>query len=86
MCIYLIIYVEINKNKTTPPPSYDEDLLLKVMDNPGGLMEEAHLRKAIKGHGIGTVATRKDFIETLMRENILQGLTISSMPHHLESI
>lgn len=62
----------IAEKKTKPPQRYTENLLLQVMENPSGLIEEDYLKKAIKGHGIGTDATRASFIEDLIKRDYVK--------------
>ena len=62
----------IAEKKTKPPQRYTENSLLQVMENPSGMIEEDYLKKAIKGHGIGTDATRASFIEDLIKRDYIK--------------
>lgn len=58
--------IKINKSKTTPPGRYTEATLLTAMESPGKYIEDEELRETIKGHGLGTPATRAEIIEKLI--------------------
>ncbi len=62
----------IIEKKTKPPQKYTENSLLQMMENPSGLIDEDYLKKAIKGHGIGTDATRASFIEDLIKRDYVK--------------
>ncbi|MCX7884572.1 MAG: DNA topoisomerase 3 [Caloramator sp.] len=64
--------VKIAEKKTTPPQRFTENLLLEIMENPAGLIEEEALKQAIKCHGIGTDATRAGIIELLIKRNYVK--------------
>lgn len=66
------IKVELIDKKTTPPPRYTEALILNDMENPSKLIGEDALKAAIKGHGIGTEATRAKIIETLFTRGYIE--------------
>ncbi len=52
--------------QTTPPSRYTEATLLKAMENAGKDIDDKAMREAMKGHGLGTPATRADTIEGLL--------------------
>lgn len=57
-----------NTEKVTKPPSRITDYnILTFMECAGKYIEDETLREAIKEHGIGTVATRADIIEKLIK-------------------
>lgn len=62
----------LETKKTKPPSRFTENSLLKLMENPSGLIEEESLKKAIKGHGIGTEATRASIIEVLVKRGFVE--------------
>lgn len=60
------------KKVTEPPAKYTDGSLLEVMKNPTGYIEETDLKKAIKGKGIGTEATRANIIENLIERGYIR--------------
>lgn len=60
------------KKVTEPPAQYTDGSLLEVMKNPTGYIEEKDLKKAIKGKGIGTEATRANIIENLIERGYIR--------------
>jgi DNA topoisomerase-3 len=56
----------VRRGETTPPKSYSENTLLGAMETAGKLVEEEHLKEALKERGLGTPATRAAIIETLI--------------------
>lgn len=65
-------YVMVNSTKilekqTKPPKRYTEATLLATMEGAGRLMEDGELKDAMKGHGLGTPATRAATIERLLQ-------------------
>ncbi|NLW55313.1 MAG: DNA topoisomerase III, partial [Firmicutes bacterium] len=58
--------------KTKPPGRSTENSILALMENPSGLIEEENLKKAIKGHGIGTDATRAAILEVLVKRGFVE--------------
>lgn len=65
--------IEVLNRKTTPPARYDDDTLIKIMDNVARLVEDEELKKVLKdAKGIGTSATRPDIIEKLIKNGTIQ--------------
>lgn len=62
----------LETKKTKPPSRFTENSLLALMENPSGLIEEENLKRAIKGHGIGTEATRAAIIEVLVKRGFIE--------------
>ncbi|WP_424193252.1 DNA topoisomerase III [Ampullimonas aquatilis] len=56
---------------TKPPARYSEATLLSAMEGAGKLVDEAELRDAMAGKGLGTPATRAAIIEGLLAEKYL---------------
>ncbi len=56
----------VRRGETTPPKSYTENTLLGAMETAGKLVDEEHLKEALKERGLGTPATRAAIIETLI--------------------
>jgi DNA topoisomerase III len=52
--------------KTKPPSRYTDGTLIKAMVNAGKDIDDKAMREAMKGRGLGTVATRADTIEGLL--------------------
>lgn len=56
---------EAVRKETQPPRRYTEATLLAAMEGAGRELEDEVLREAMKGHGLGTPATRAAIIERL---------------------
>ncbi len=56
----------VRRGETTPPKPYTEGSLLGAMETAGKLVDEEHLKEALKERGLGTPATRASIIETLL--------------------
>lgn len=57
--------VEVKERTTQPPRRYTEAALLSAMEFAGREVTDEALREAMKGHGLGTPATRAAIIERL---------------------
>ncbi|MEI8365889.1 MAG: DNA topoisomerase 3 [Parachlamydiaceae bacterium] len=57
--------------KTEPTRHYTESSLLGAMETAGKLIDDEHLREAMKQKGLGTPATRAAIIETLLKRNYM---------------
>jgi len=57
--------VESREKSTRPPRRYTEATLLSAMEYAGREIEDEALKEAMKGHGLGTPATRAAIIERL---------------------
>ncbi|MBF0468200.1 MAG: topoisomerase C-terminal repeat-containing protein [Desulfamplus sp.] len=69
------------EKQTTPPPDYNDSLLLKDMTNPGRYVEEEEIKKLYRGDvGIGTQATRAQIIETLIKRQYIERSGKKLMP------
>lgn len=62
---------ELQQKKTEPPKRYTEGTLLAVMEGAGKFVEDKVLKDAMKGHGLGTSATRAAIIERLIKVGYL---------------
>ena len=58
--------VRTPEGQTRPPRPYDDASLLKAMETAGRALDEAALRRALKGAGLGTPATRAAILQTLL--------------------
>ncbi|AGL03174.1 DNA topoisomerase III [Desulfoscipio gibsoniae] len=63
---------EIREKETKPPKRYTEASLLAVMEGAGRLVEDRELKAAMKGHGLGTPATRAAIIERLLKVGYIE--------------
>jgi DNA topoisomerase-3 len=62
------IKVDVEANRTKPPPRFTEATLLSAMESAGKLVEDEELREAMREKGLGTPATRAQVIEGLIYE------------------
>ena len=62
------VKVEVEANRTKPPPRFTEATLLSAMEGAGKLLEDEELRAAMQDKGLGTPATRAAIIEGLIYE------------------
>ncbi len=56
----------LHHGQTRPPDHYNENSLLGAMETAGGALDDDELRRAMKGGGLGTPATRASIIEKLI--------------------
>jgi DNA topoisomerase-3 len=63
---------EIQEKKTQPPKRYTEASLLAVMEGASRLLDDRELKEAMKGHGLGTPATRASIIERLIKVGYIE--------------
>lgn len=59
--------LRVHEGTTEPPPRFTEGTLLRAMERAGSKLEDDELRRAMKGAGLGTPATRANIIETLIK-------------------
>lgn len=64
--------VIIEKKETQQPKFHTEGTLLYTMQNVGKMLPDPSLRELLKGHGIGTEATRADIIEGLVNDGYIK--------------
>ncbi|MDF2549392.1 MAG: topoisomerase [Chlamydiales bacterium] len=62
----------LKEGKTEPPKHYSENSLLGAMETAGKLIEDEHLKDALKEKGLGTPATRALIIETLIKRGYIE--------------
>ncbi|MBF0235003.1 MAG: topoisomerase C-terminal repeat-containing protein [Desulfamplus sp.] len=73
--------IAAEEKQTTPPPDYNDSLLLKDMINPGRYVEQEEIKKLYRGDvGIGTQATRAQIIETLIKRQYVERSGKKLMP------
>ena len=58
---------KLKEGKTSPPKRYTSGNLILAMENAGNLIEDEELREQIKNTGIGTLATRGEILDKLVR-------------------
>ncbi len=63
--------VRTRKVSDRPPERYTEATLLSAMEHAGRFVDEADMKKSLKG-GIGTPATRADIIEKLIQNHYIE--------------
>ncbi len=73
----------VQRKETQPPPRYTEATLLSAMEHAGRSLDEAALREAMRGAGLGTAATRAAIIETLLRRGYVRRSGKSLVPEPL---
>ncbi len=59
------------EGKTRPPSHYTEASLLGAMEKAGRNLDDEELKRAMKGAGLGTPATRASIIENLIRRKYI---------------
>lgn len=57
---------DLLEKQTTPPSPYTDGTLLYAMENAGREVNDETLRETMRGHGLGTPATRAAIIERLL--------------------
>ena len=62
----------VSEGKTRPPSHFTEASLLGAMEKAGRDLDDADLKRAMKGAGLGTPATRASIIENLIRRQFIQ--------------
>ncbi|MCL5290682.1 MAG: DNA topoisomerase III [Firmicutes bacterium] len=71
---------EIMEKKTKPPKRYTEASLLAAMEGAGRFLNNDELKEAMKGHGLGTPATRAATIERLLHVGYIERKSKSLLP------
>jgi len=71
---------EIKEKQTQPPKRYTEASLLAAMEGASRLMEDQELKDAMKGHGLGTPATRAAIIDRLIQVGCIERKKKSLVP------
>ena len=74
--------VELEADKTKPPPRLSEARLLSLMENAGRQVEDEEWADAMSERGLGTPATRADVIENLIAKGyaLRQGKALRPTP------
>jgi DNA topoisomerase-3 len=63
---------QIQEKQTKPPKRFSEATLLSIMEGAGRLLDDRELKDAMKGHGLGTPATRAAIIERLLKVGYIE--------------
>lgn len=63
---------ELIEDETKPTPLYTDATLATAMENAGNANENHLISKALKGIGIGTVATRANIVETIVKRRYVE--------------
>ena len=71
---------EIKEKKTKPQKRYTEATLLAAMEGAGRYLENTELKEAMKGHGLGTPATRAATIERLLHVGYIERKNKALLP------
>jgi len=64
--------VDTPEGQTRPPQPYNDASILKAMETAGRSLDEAALRRALRGSGLGTPATRAAILQTLLNRRYLR--------------
>lgn len=62
----------VKEGMTKPPAPYTDASLLTAMETAGGDSDDEEIVAAMKGHGIGTPATRASIIESLVKNKYVE--------------
>lgn len=76
----MVIDTKVVEKQTRPPKRYTEAALLAAMEGAGKLLDDEELKNAMKGHGLGTPATRAAIIERLIKVNYIERKQKSLVP------
>ncbi|ABO50377.1 DNA topoisomerase III [Desulforamulus reducens MI-1] len=71
---------KLQQKKTEPPKRYTEGTLLAVMEGAGKFVDDKALKDAMKGHGLGTSATRAAIIERLIKVGYVERKSKTLIP------
>ncbi len=63
---------EVKEKQTQPPKRYTEASLLAAMEGASRLLDDKELKEAMKGHGLGTPATRAAIIDRLINVGYIE--------------
>jgi len=62
-----IISLDLKKGETKPKPRFKDGSLLTAMENISKIFDDEEVKKFLKGKGIGTVATRANILQELIK-------------------
>ena len=68
----LVQEAQVDPGQTRPPRPFNDASLLKAMETAGRRLEEAELKRALRGAGLGTPATRAAILQTLTQRGYVQ--------------
>lgn len=66
-----IASAKAEEGQTRPPRPHDDASLLDAMEKAGRALDDAELKRALRGAGIGTPATRAAILTTLMQRDYI---------------
>ncbi len=75
----------LHHGQTRPPDHYNENSLLGAMETAGGALDDDELRRAMKGGGLGTPATRASIIEKIIEREYVHRSGKHLLPTELGS-
>lgn len=64
--------VEVHEAATRPPRPHNDATLLQKMETAGRELDDAELKRALRGAGLGTPATRAAIITTLIKRSFVE--------------
>lgn len=67
-----VISTETKEGTTKPPARYNDASLLTAMERAGNDSEDEEIAELMKGHGIGTPATRAAIIEAIIKNQYVE--------------
>lgn len=63
---------EVVQGVTRPPRPHDDASILKAMETAGRALDDAALKRALRGSGLGTPATRAAILNTLLQRGFVE--------------
>ena len=63
---------QVDPGQTRPPRPFNDASILKAMETAGRRLEEVELKRALRGAGLGTPATRAAILQTLTQRGYVQ--------------
>jgi DNA topoisomerase-3 len=67
-----VLKAQSEPGQTRPPRPHNDASLLKAMETAGRSLEEADLKRALRGAGLGTPATRASILQTLIHRGYVK--------------
>jgi DNA topoisomerase-3 len=62
----------VTAGQTRPPRPHSDASILKAMETAGRFLDDAELKRALRGAGLGTPATRASILETLVDRTFIE--------------
>jgi len=57
---------KVDAKETRPPPRHNDASILQAMETAGRMLDDSELKRAMRGAGLGTPATRAAILQTLL--------------------